>query len=146
MGVILLLHVLGATIWTGGHIVLAVSVLPSVLRNKSPELLLQFERRYERIGMPALLAQVVTGLIMANAMLGDTGTWFGFSDPISTLVSIKLILLMLTVGLAIDARLRVLPHLSENNLVDLAWHVIPVTLLSIAFVVVGVSYRTGWFY
>ncbi|MFA5630172.1 MAG: hypothetical protein WC997_01565 [Porticoccaceae bacterium] len=30
-GLILLLPILGATIWTGGHIVLAVTVLPGVL-------------------------------------------------------------------------------------------------------------------
>ncbi len=32
---ILLLHILGATIWTGGHLVLAVTILPRVLRERS---------------------------------------------------------------------------------------------------------------
>ncbi|HNU82460.1 MAG TPA: hypothetical protein PKO05_03380 [Thermoanaerobaculia bacterium] len=33
---ILLLHILGATIWTGRHLVLAVTILPRFLRARSP--------------------------------------------------------------------------------------------------------------
>jgi putative copper export protein len=144
--VTLLLHVLGATVWTGGHIVLATTILPKVLRERSPEELLRFERAYEKIGMPALAIQVVTGLLLARTLIGAGGGWFDFSQPVSRLVSMKLGLLGLTVALAIDARLRVIPKLSEKNLVDLAWHVVPVTILSILFVIVGVSFRTGWLY
>lgn len=143
---LLLLHVLGATIWTGGHIVLSVGILPTVLRERSPALLLQFEKQYERIGMPALLVQVVTGVSMASTMLGENGRWFGFSNGVETLVSIKLIMLLLTVLLALDARLRVIPNLSERNLTDMAWHVVSVTILSVLFVVVGLWFRTGWFF
>ena len=49
-GLLLLLHILAATIWTGGHIVLSTIVLPRALRERSPEPLLQFERGYEKIG------------------------------------------------------------------------------------------------
>lgn len=45
---------------------------------------------------------------------------------------------------AIDARLRVLPHLSADWLTAMAWHIVPVTILSILLVVAGVSFRTGW--
>ena len=37
----LFLHVLGATVWTGGHLVLALTWLPRVLRERSPEQLLR---------------------------------------------------------------------------------------------------------
>lgn len=144
--VFLLLYILAATIWTGGHIVLATVVLPGVLRERSPEQLLRFEGGYEKIGIPALFVQVATGIVLANRMLGETGEWFSFEDPVSRLVSVKLLLLAITAGFAIDARLRLIPRLSQDNLVSLAWHVIPVTIISILFVVVGVSFRTGWFY
>ncbi len=52
---ILLLHLLGAAIWTGGHLVLALGILPQALKTRDPKLLLAFERVYERIGLPALL-------------------------------------------------------------------------------------------
>ena len=69
-GLLLLLHILAATIWTGGHIVLSTVVLPRALRERSPESLLRFERGYEKIGIPALLIQVGTGIALANQLLG----------------------------------------------------------------------------
>jgi putative copper export protein len=143
-GFLLLLHVLAATIWTGGHLVLALAVLPRVLREKSPSELLRFESAYERIGIPALLIQVATGFWLANRMFPDASRWFAFDDPVSRLVGIKLILLAVTVAFAADARLRIIPKLSEDNLISLTWHIIPVTVVSVLFVIVGVSLRTGW--
>ncbi|WP_028304022.1 CopD family protein [Oceanospirillum maris] len=145
-GTLLLLHILAATIWTGGHIVLATVVLPRVLQEKSPKRLLDFEEKYEKIGMPALLIQVTTGLILAYRLVPDVALWFDMSNPISHGIMAKLLLLLLTVGFAIDARFRVVPHLSENNLVVMAWHIIPVTIFSILFVATGVSFRAGWLY
>ena len=145
-GAILLLHVLGASVWAGGHLVLAVTVLPGVLRNKSPAELLRFESAYERIGMPALVIQVATGLWLAYRVVPDPGQWFAFSDPVARLVGTKLVLLAITIAFALDARLRIIPKLSESNLVALAWHIVPVTVISVLFVVIGVSFRTGWFY
>ena len=83
-GLALLLHILAATIWTGGHIVLSVVVLPKVLRERSPARLLEFESVYEKIGMPALIIQVITGLFLAYRMLPDVSQWLDFSNPIAT--------------------------------------------------------------
>ncbi|OGT83808.1 MAG: copper resistance protein CopD [Gammaproteobacteria bacterium RIFCSPLOWO2_12_FULL_52_10] len=144
--VLLLLHVLAATIWTGGHLVLALAVLPGVLRRKAPAELLRFESAFEKIGIPALLIQVGTGVALAYRLLPDVHRWFGFEDQTSRLIGTKLALLALTMLLAADARLRIIPRLSEENLTSLAWHIIPVTVVSVLFVVVGVSFRTGWLY
>lgn len=125
---------------------LALAVLPRVLKEKSPAELSRFESAYERIGIPALLLQVITGLWMAYRMVPDVGQWFAFNNPLSRLIGIKLLLLTITIAFAIDARLRIIPKLSEENLTSLAWHIIPVTVISVLFVVVGVSFRTGWFW
>ena len=143
---ILLLHILAATIWTGGHIVLATVILPTVLRQRSPELLLSFETRYERIGMPALIIQVITGCWLAFHLLPDLSLWLQPGNPLSHIIMTKLTLLALTVALALDARFRVIPRLSTANLWDMAWHIIAVTVFSLLFVVAGVSFRTGWSY
>lgn len=145
-GILLLLHILGATIWTGGHIVLSVAVLPKVLKNRSPEQLLDFESAYERVGMPALIIQIITGLLLAYQLVPDVGGWFDLSNPVSRVILLKLGLLATTVAFAVDARFRVIPNLSKDNLTVMAWHIIPVTVLSVLFVVVGVSFRTGWFF
>ncbi|RPI74377.1 MAG: copper resistance protein CopD, partial [Ignavibacteriales bacterium] len=124
---IILLHILGATIWTGGHLILAILILPKALKNRSVETIKNFEEPYEKIGIPALVVQVLTGFYLAYNMLPDVSYWFSFHPGIPTLVGYKIILLLLTLLLAADARFRVIPHLNENNLSALAWHIIPVT-------------------
>ena len=145
-GAILLLHILAATVWTGGHLVLAIAILPRVLRERSPARLLEFESAYERVDIPALVVQVATGLWLAHRMVPELSRWLAFGDPVATLVGVKLLLLATTVVFALDARLRLIPRLSEQNLGALARHIVPVTIVSVLFVVVGVAFRTGWFY
>ncbi|MCL1127340.1 CopD family protein [Shewanella surugensis] len=145
-GMLLVTHILFATIWTGGHIVLSLVILPDVLRKRSPETLLSFESAYEKVAMPALIIQVVTGLMLAYQLVPDVFLWFDVSNPLSRGILAKLTLLALTLAFALDARLRVIPKLSEDNLIDMALHIIPVTIFSILFVVVGVSFRTGWLF
>jgi putative copper export protein len=144
--ILLLLHILGATVWTGGHLVLALTILPGALRHRSASELLRFESAYERIGIPALLLQIVTGVWLAYRMMPDLSQWLVFGDPVSRLIGAKFLLLALTVIFAANARLRIIPRLSEGNLTSLAWHIVPVTGVSVLFVVVGVSFRTGWLY
>lgn len=142
---ILLIHVLAATIWTGGHLVLASAVLPRALAAHDPSVLLAFESGYERIGMPALLIQVITGIWMAHTIRPDIGAWFTLADPVSRLITLKLGLLAATILTALDARLRIIPTLSAKTLPALARRIIFVTALSVGFVVAGVSFRGGLF-
>lgn len=144
--IVLFFHLLGATIWTGGHLVLAFTILPTALRNNDIEFISRFESSYEKIGIPALFVQILSGLYLALNLLPDVSQWFNFSNPISRIISYKLIILGFTFILAIDARLRIIPNLSPQNLKTLAYHIIPVTLLSVLFVYVGISFRTGWLY
>lgn len=144
-GFILLMHLLAATIWTGGHLVLALTVLPQALRERSTETIVRFERGYERIGIPALLVQVASGFWLAHRLLPDVTAWFQWEHPLGRLILFKLGLLVATMALAIDARLRIIPRLQPSDLRALAWHIVPVTVLSVLFVVVGVAFRTGWF-
>ena len=145
-GLILFLHVLSATVWTGGHLVLAVTILPRALREKSTVFLQQFETGYERIGIPALIIQVITGVWLAYRLVPRIELWFSFSDPVSTTIFAKIVLLLMTVGFAIDARLRIIPRLTEKNLVSLAYHIVPVTVLSVLFVLLGVSFKFGFLF
>lgn len=140
---ILLLHVLAATVWVGGHLVLALTVLPRALRERSPAELLRFEGGYEKIGMPALLIQVASGLWLAHALVPDFRAWFAGGVPFAHLILLKLSLLAATLLLAADARLRIIPRLSPETLPVLARRIVLVTFISVLFVVTGVAFRTG---
>lgn len=142
--IILTAHVLGATIWTGGHLVLATTVLPRALKARDPGILLRFEQGFERIGMPALVVQVLTGVWLA-LQVADPRAWISFEDPISSAVGVKLSLLALTAMFAVNARFRVIPRLSAETLPLMGWHIRAVTLFSVGFVMAGVWIRTGGF-
>ena len=93
---VLLLHVLAATIWTGGHIVLAVAILPRILRERSPSDLMRFESAYEKIGMPALVIQVITGLWLSHSLVPDVRSWIAADNFVTRLIVLKLSLLAAT--------------------------------------------------
>lgn len=137
------LHLLGACIWTGGHLVLALSVLPRALWRRDPSVIAQYEALFERVGLPALLVQVATGLYLAHRWTGDIATWFDFESPIGRPIAYKLLLLAATVALALHARLRLIPRLSPERLPLLALHIAAVTAIGVMLVIVGMSIRLG---
>lgn len=138
--VFLCLHILGATVWVGGHLTLALTILPGALREGTAGPVQEFERRFERIGLPALAIQILSGIWLARNLLGSPSNWFDDS-PIARVVQVKLGLLLLTLLLAIHARLRVIPKLSDETLQTLAWHIRLVTLAAVLFALAGVSIR-----
>jgi putative copper export protein len=139
----LLLHVLGATIWTGGHLVLALTVLPRALKARDPERILQFEEGFERLGIPALVVQVLTGVWLAYRYVPDPAAWFGFGSSPAVHIFVKFVLLALTLALAVHARLRIIPQLTAERLPTLGYHIVAVTALAVLFVIVGVGFRFG---
>ena len=142
---IILLHVLAATIWTGGHLVLSTSILPHALKNKDINALTSFESRYEKVGIPALIILVVTGLYLAYSFLPDLSQWFTFQNHLAKHVTIKLVLLLSTFALAAHARFRLIPNLTLKTFPILAVHIVLVTIISVLFVMTGLSFRLFFF-
>lgn len=137
---LVLFHVLGACVWVGGHLVLALSVLPKALKEKEPEVIRVFEERFERIGIPALLIQAITGLRMAGIYV-PIKEWFSCSNVMYSHVSIKLILLIFTILLALHARLFIIPKLNKDNLSLLGVHIIIITIVALALMFTGLNFR-----
>ena len=140
--VVLSLHILGATIWAGGHLVLALTILPNAIKQQRAATITEFEQRFERIGLPALAVQIVTGLWLAEHLLGSPDHWFE-GNSLARTVQVKLGLLAVTIGLAVHARFRVIPTLSDATLPTLAWHIRIVTVAAVLFVLAGASIRFG---
>lgn len=140
---ILLIHILAATVWTGGHLVLALGFLPRILRERSVAELTNFESSYEKWGMSALIIQVLSGLWLAHFRLPDISLWFSGESFVTRLIALKLALLGLTLAVAMDARLRIIPNLTAETLPAMALRIRLVTLLGVGFVVVGTTFRTG---
>lgn len=140
---LVIVHALAATVWTGGHLVLDLGVLPRALRQRSAAVIRDFEETFEPLGLTALAIQVLTGLAMGWIYLPGLQGLLSPANPIGMLVGVKLLLLAATAALALHARLRLIPNLRDENLSGLAWHIRGITALAIAFVVVGALIRLG---
>lgn len=139
-------HILAASVWTGGHLILALTILPEAYRNKSHEDILRFEKSYAKVGLPALIIQILSGIGLAHNLLPDASQWFTFGDGVSTLIGIKLTMLLMTIGLAAHMRHKLLPKLSPHNLRPTAIHISLVTLISICFLIAGTTLHNRWFF
>ena len=140
---LVVLHLLGATVWVGGHLVLSLVVLPRALRARNASIVSEFESGYERIGLPALVLQVITGAWLALHWVPDVRGWLAPASLHGWLVLVKLGLLAATLALAAHARFRLVPALDGGGLSTLAYHIVGVTLLGVAMLITGVAIRTG---
>ena len=143
---LLIIHLIAATIWVGGHLILAIGYMPRALKYKDFSYIGNFEKKYEPIGMPSLLLLVITGISMAYEYDVGLKSWFSFSNSIEIVVSLKLSCLLLSVCFAISAQTRVLPKLRKGNLnklPEMAVHITSVTLLGVTMLVLGSFVRYG---
>lgn len=143
--ILVVLHVLGATVWTGGHLVLAATVLPQALKHRDPDRIHQFEEHFEGFGLSALFLQVITGLGLTWIYFPNFQSFFAFDSYLSTYIGLKLLLLIGTIALAIHARFFIIPNLTQETLNSLAYHIVGVTTLAVLFVIFGAGIRLGGF-
>ena len=141
---LILLHVLGASVWAGGHLVLSLGFLPQALKQRDLSIIQNFEKYFERVGIPALLLQVITGVWMALLYV-PVSSWLSLASPHHVYLWVKFGLLVGTLALAIHARFFLIPKLTIEKLPELAFHIVLVTVLAVAFVVTGLSFRFVYF-
>ncbi|MDR7212308.1 CopD family protein [Flavobacterium piscis] len=144
---LLIIHLLSAAIWVGGHLLLCLAYLPRALSEKDPEIILNYEKKYEPVGMTSLFLLVTTGILMAYKYGVTIDYWFQFATPIEKVISLKLILLLLTAALALSAQFRVLPKLKTDSgkLPEMALHILSVTTIGILMLIFGSFIRFGGF-
>ena len=141
----LILHLLAATVWVGGHVLLCFSILPSFLRTKNTKELLAFEGKFEKIAIPALILLVFSGIMMAYTYGVTFSTWLSFSSTIEKVVSTNLLLLLSIACLALSAQFRVIPKLEKgiDKVYEMGVHVILVTVISVTMLILGSFIRYG---
>ena len=143
--VLVILHILAATVWTGGQLLLNLRVLPDALKEKSVAQVRSYEKMFEPLRVTSLAIQVISGLWLTWIYLPGGRGLFSFQTPITSLLTTKLILLAIAFALALHAQIRLIPNLNDDNLIELSWHIRSITTVSIAFVIVGAGIRLGGF-
>lgn len=141
--ILLLLHLMAASVWVGGHLFLSIRLLPEALIKKDPSILINFKDKFEPLGLPSLLILLVTGILMAYDYDVTFTKWFSFSSTIERVVSIKLILMFTTVAMAFNAQFFVFPKITSERLVPVAIQIITITLIGVAMLVFGSLVRIG---
>lgn len=141
--IILIFHLLAATIWVGGHIFLAIRILPEALKTRNPLVLKNFKQKFEPVGMPALAILLITGIAMAYDYGVTFSNWFSFSNPIEKVVSIKILLLATTISMAVVAEVFIFPRLKSQNMIGASIFIITVTGIAITMLVLGSLVRIG---
>lgn len=141
----LILHLLGASVWVGGHLYLLFRLMPTFIKNNDIKGFLAFEKSYEPLGLTALAVQVVTGLYMMNGIVAWQ-SWLSPMGMLSGLIHGKLTWLALTIITALSARFLVVAKLENgthrpNTLKIMGVHVGLICLWAVAFVVTGAWFR-----
>lgn len=138
--ILVFIHIIAATIWVGGHLILTIRFLPKALNKKDFSIIQNFEKAFEPIGLPSLLVSIITGIWLFIIRMPASVNWFNFDAHLSKHFIFKILLLLITIALAIHARFFLIP---KQKLKPLAIHIVIVTLVAVLFVVVGVSLRTA---
>ncbi len=141
--ILVILHTLGATVWVGGHLVLAITILPGALKHRDPDRIHQFEEHFESFGLAALLLQVITGFWLTWIYFPGFQNFWAFDSFLSRYIGIKLGLLLATLALAVHARFFIIPQLTKETLNSLAYHIVGITTLAVLFVTLGAGIRLG---
>jgi len=136
---VIFIHILCATIWTGGHLTLTLGFLPKALRKNDFKIIESFECRYEKVGIPALAILLITGIYMTIFYAPNIFS-LDWNDHYTRHLVLKYTTLLATIAFAIHARFYLIP---ARKLKPLAVHIVAVTLLAIFFVFVGFSARSG---
>ena len=141
--ILLIVHLIAATIWVGGHLILAIGFLPKAIKNKDINEIKVFKDKFESVGMPALLILILTGILMSYDYNVTFSKWFSFSNGIESIVSIKIILVLITFCLAIFAQFYIFPKLTQKNFHRVTLLIIGITLIAVIMLVLGSLVRIG---
>ncbi len=141
--IILIIHLLAATIWVGGHLILLLRYVPKAIKSNSLEELSVFRKNFEPIGMPSLFILIITGIVMAYDYNVPVNQWFAFDNSIEKIVSIKLMLLFVSLSLAFVTMKFVLPSIHKIAPFLLYFIIFLVTLIAVSMLVLGSFVRIG---
>ena len=140
---ILIIHILAATLWVGGHLLLLLRYVPKAIKSKSLEELSAFRKNFEPVGMPSLFILIITGILMAYDYNITFEKWFLFENSIEKIVSIKLILLFISLTLAFITLKFVLPSINKFSPFILYFIIFLVTTIAVTMLILGSLVRIG---
>lgn len=143
--ILVLIHVLAATMWVGAHLILVTGPLVKTIKSNDVRPTLEF---YRAFGWPATIALIVAalvGIVMAY-MRYPPSSWIEFGEP-SGRIGEKITLFTALLVISAYAHIKVVPAMRAGGekAVKLAVvYSVIATLLTLGFPVLGIMIRFGW--
>jgi len=139
----LFLHILFASVWCGGYLIYSIAFLPKALKEKDANIIKSFESSFGRLGLIALVLQLVTGILLSFRYIPNFFDWFSFSYYVPVNITLKLILIVITLFLVHYLKLVVFPKTSNDNMKAAAFYIILTAVIAVGLVLIGTSFRFG---
>lgn len=140
---LLIIHLLAATVWVGGHLILLLIYVPKARKTNSLDGISFFRKNFEILGMPSLILLLLTGVLLAYDYDVSIDKWFQFKDGIERIVSLKLLLFITTITLAVSATKFIFPRLKNQPNPILYLFIVLVTSIAVIMLVLGSLIRVG---
>lgn len=141
--IVLIIHLLAATVWVGGHLILLLIYVPKARKTNSLDGISFFRKNFEILGMPSLILLLLTGVLLAYDYEVSIDKWFQFKGGIERIVSLKLLLFITTITLAISATKFIFPRLKKEPKLILYVFILLVTSIAVTMLVLGSLVRIG---
>lgn len=141
--VLIILHILGASIWIGGLLIMALGVLPKAKKANNSSLLKDYEGSFHILGMIALTLQFLTGFRLAMIYAGGMKGLFDFSNHAAVLFIWKFVLILLTMGLFVIFKKKTLSTLTDSNISSASVMVWILTIIALALMILGLGFSRG---
>lgn len=141
--IVLIIHLLAATVWVGGHLILLLIYVPKARKTNSLDGISFFRKNFEILGMPSLILLLLTGVLLAYDYEVSIDKWFQFKGGIERIVSLKLLLFITTITLAISATKFIFPRLKNEPKPILYVFILLVTSIAVTMLVLGSLVRIG---
>jgi putative copper export protein len=141
--ILVILHILGASIWIGGMLIMALGVLPKAKKTNDASLLKNYEGSFHILGMIALTIQFLTGFRLAMIYAGGMKGLFDFSNHAAVLFMWKLVLILATMGLFVVFKKKTLSKLDPTNVSSASAMIWVLTLLSLGLMILGLGFSRG---
>lgn len=128
------LHIAAAAIWAAGHIMLlAVAVARPIAAGYRPEMH-RFLELHRKKGLCALSLLVLTGMALVVARDADPENWLLLNSPGECCVSLRVLLLGVTVLYVASAHFNILPRLRTRycSLQPMLYHITFIILFGVA--------------
>lgn len=129
------LHLLAVTLWMAGHILLLAHYIPKALKKGDRDVLKVAYDTYKGWVITLLIVLTVTGMILIACSDVAVEDWMRFDTAGQRKVSIKLVLLGLTVIFAWSTRYSIMPKLeSGEDMLPLIYHIACIVAFSASLV------------